>query len=791
MHPPDRPSGPAEQNPHPPASPYHGGKLRAAYRPVGSHPAPFFSAAMARLTSQPPPSPDVPPGARGTVRVRVTSRRQGKPPKPGQQRQSMGRRVLAMLVTALGLWGAGSALVISARWGTALMLDPTAAPWLDALDWLAGPERPQRLSLDQLRHSLAQQGLTLGDPQTIPLNADPPLLVVPVHSGDSSHLQELRLYQSATPGQPTEQLMLRDRLTVVALAAQPVLAPLTRLGQQPQAAPTQFTFTQLTPLPASDPWFTLEGTWDNQSLTLRYGQFVYVDPVRAALVPLAPWSSPADQRPVAADLDGQNPSDWVVDQTLALEPTWAGWVVQHSPPQTQPVNFATVPLTTAEDQAPYNQALRLGRLRLWQAAHDQLALLKAHHANPWPPLAEAQLRLMAHHARHTRHQAEAVWSNPLQQVLALLADGRWEDALAQVEASPDLLPPLLQRFAGDDARFWNRVLGAKSLSEPAEAVYVWGALMVQAQDGPAAVGPWLARQTVSDVAGQRYQALIQGPAIATASAAPPDTAPLPTAVLGLALPLPAPDVARWYLPRPAAPPPARPPAQWYRIPVQAAHLDHQWHPAYTPATTDPATLWHSLSEAVQPRLQLWQGPGNEALQPLTVRGLQVDGNRVILLATGPRAAVGTVAPLAFSANALVWLDPARGTSPPQPTLAAAVEAHLFRSSAPEPDARTALGQTITVHPLDLTADGQSEQVITLADTALAHLTDLEAEPTPPAHKTLIFDAQGTLLYSDLRQPQTLVAFTNPAQGGPVGLVVYDGETYHLHQWSVQAGEFRP
>lgn len=762
---------------------------------------------MARLTSQAPQPPDVPPGTRGAVTVRVSSQRRPLHPQPKstQGGSSMGQRILAVLVTALGLWGAGSALMMSARWGVTLMLDPTAAPWLDALGWLAGPDGPQHISLDQLRHTLAQQGLTVGDPQTILLEVEPPLVVVPVLSHDPQHLQELRLYQGTAGTQPTERLILRDRLTVMPLAPQTVLAPLAPLGQRPQAAPDEFAFTQFTPLPAPDPWFTLEGTWGNQGLTLRYGQLVYVHPTRAALVPLAPWSSPANQLPLATDLDGQEPVDWVVDQTLALEPTWTGFVAQYTPQQPTPITLNAVTFTAispvdAAAQTPYRQALRLARLRLWQAAHDQIAPLKASHPDSWPPLAEAQRRLMAHHAHHTRHQADAAWSTPLQQVLALLADARWEAALRQVEASPDLLPPLLHRLAGDDARFWNRVLGAKSLPQPPEATYVWGALMVKAQDGSAAVIPWLERQAASETVTQRYQTLTQGPAISVTTAMPnpppapppihPAPAAQPNAVLGIAQPQAPPTTAQWYLPYPAAAPPARPPAQWYRIPVQAAQLNQQWQEPYTPGTANPASLWEDLSKAVQPRFQLWQWPGDGDLQPLTVRGLQVHESQVTLLATGPATVMGAVAPLAFSPDALVWLDPSRGVPPQHPTLTAAVATHLLGSAAADTEAFTALLQATTVHRLDLTTDGQPEWVLTLPETTLDQLVALGADPIPQAHKTLIFDAQGTLLYSDLRQAQTLVAFTNPAAAGLVGLVVYDGAGYQVRQWSATAQGFQ-
>ena len=232
-----------------------------------------------------------------------------------------------------------------------------------------------------------------------------------------------------------------------------MLAPLLHSSQRPTAVPSRFGLTEvvaIAPPPATPggSWLTLQGTWQQQGLTLRYGQILHVDPEAQRLTPLASWSSPAHQLPQWADLDGDGPPDLIVDETVGLEPALRGWqVLAGSPPRLQPVSWVQVPVDAAGQAGAYQQALRLARGGLWGSAQARLAEFKAAQSQVWNPAAEAQLRLMDRHAAITRRQADQDWSTPTQQILALLIDGRWEAALVQLETTPALGPALLHRLA--------------------------------------------------------------------------------------------------------------------------------------------------------------------------------------------------------------------------------------------------------------------------------------------------------------------------------------------------------
>ena len=54
---------------------------------------------------------------------------------------------------------------------------------------------------------------------------------------------------------------------------------------------------------------------------------------------------------------------------------------------------------------------------------------------------------------------------------------------------------------------------------------------------------------------------------------------------------------------------------------------------------------------------------------------------------------------------------------------------------------------------------------------------------------MILDANQRVLYNDLVTPQTLVALTNPALGGAVGLLVYRAGEYELLSWEAASQRF--
>ncbi|MBW4480926.1 MAG: hypothetical protein KME14_00135 [Tildeniella torsiva UHER 1998/13D] len=725
----------------------------------------------------------------------------------GARPHRLWRGLLGLVLVSLGISGGMLLLGLSFSMGLQLMLDPEALPQV-----LARLQRSQQValppatSLDDLRRQAQAAQQRVGEPLRleVPDTERRDLVIVPVLEAASGAIVSLNLFQ--TEGSEGNLRAIAS-LPITPLLKDAVLAPWRDSPQAPTAVPANFDFTRVVPLPAPPVatdglWLTLEGSWQQQGLTLRYGQLLYVDPQAQRLELLVPWSSPANRPPQWADLDGDGPSDLVIDETVGLEPALRGLQVMPGP-RVQSVSWVRVPVDAGAQASNYQQALRLARGGLWQPAQTQLANLKTPLAQGWNPAAEAQLRLMERHATITRQQAEQDWSTPTQHILALLIDGRWEAALTQLETSPELLPTLLNRLGVDQGRLWNRISAAAALPDPPPALYVWGGLALKAQQNrpsnrDGATPDWLNRQPVPTAARQRLakvlatltttqaQAVASAKAGATAAIAPTASPvaqaialPPLTALIGQALPIPAPQSGY------AAPGQSLDAAlgQWYAIEVRAVHQDQDWQPGAgpIPAQATPAAVWPMVQPAAQasPQLLRWVSPTTGVSAPLTVRGLSLTNGIVTLLATGPATNTSVLPPLVFSQGALMWLDASQGETA-EPGAIAAATAFLGIQTSPT-DLTEAL-PTLSQHRLDLTGDGQPERVLTWDDAALVQLQSWGGEVEGTAPKTVIMGQDNRVLYSDLVEPQTLVALTSPNAGEPVGLLVHQAGKYELLIW---------
>ncbi|MGB3199679.1 MAG: hypothetical protein WBA99_02185, partial [Nodosilinea sp.] len=459
---------------------------------------------MPRRSSFNPHTPSANPP--GTVQVWVSAR---------PRRLS---RWLGLLLALSGLGGGLGLLGLSFRLGLGLMLDPTALPQvLTQFQRSQQGALPPAITLPDLQRQVAAAGQQIGEP--LPLGNPKPdgsrVLLVPVRSADGA-IVSLTLLQAIGDD---DDLRAIAALTIPSLSKDLVLAPWRNHAQAPTAAPATFALTQVVTLPAppvatDGVWLTLEGTWQQQGLTLRYGHLLHYDPHHQRLERLEPWSSPTNRTPQWADLDGDGPSDLIIDETLGLEPALRGWQVSAgATPRLQSVSWVRVPGDAGARAGVYQQALRLARAGLWGLAEASLSDLKLALAQAWTPAAEAQLRLAERHAALTRQQADQDWSTPTQQVLALLIDGRWEAALSRLEANPTLLPTLIDRLATDRGRLWSRISAAAAQPNPEPAVYVWGGLALKArQNQPTslegATQDWLTRQPIPAATRQRLNRLL-------------------------------------------------------------------------------------------------------------------------------------------------------------------------------------------------------------------------------------------------------------------------------------------
>ncbi|MBE9158019.1 hypothetical protein IQ265_14465 [Nodosilinea sp. LEGE 06152] len=751
------------------------------------------------------------PSAPGSVQIWVGAR-------PRRLRGWLG--VLLALIS----FGGGLALVgLSFRLGLRLMLNPEALPQV-----LAQFQRSQQMalppatSLEDLRRQAEADQQRLGEPLRLG-EPDPDgrgMLLVPLQSSASGAIVSLALLQ----GKDSEgELRAIATLPIPPLSKDLVLAPWLNNSQAPTAAPSTFAFSRVVPLPAPPVatdgiWLTLEGSWPQQGLTLRYGHLVHYDPQHQRLELLKPWSSPANRPPQWADLDGDGPSDLIIDETVGLEPALQGWqVIAGATPRLQSVSWVRVPGDAGARAGAYQQALRLARSGLWSLAATSLSDLKAALAEGWTPVAEAQLRLAERHAAITRQQADQDWSTPTQQVLALLIDGRWEAALTQLEANTDLLPTLISRLATDRGRMWSRISAAAAQPNPEPAVYVWGGLALKAQQNQptsldGATQDWLTRQPVPAASRQRLNRMLTALSSAQAQTvanksdgatrqdlgqgaiAPAQTvadgaiaiAPL-EAIIGQARPISAPQTGY------AAPGQTLDSAlgQWYAVELRTVRQNQTWRQGFaTPATADPAVVWPAVRTAAQasPQVLRWVTPTTGVPSLLTVRGLTLANGTTTLLATGPAVDASVLPPLVFSQGALTWLDASQRQRPDAEAIATPVGAVLFgRQPLPAEFARALTN--LAQHSLDLTGDGQTERVLTWDDAALAQLTQWQLPVDRSAPKTVILNSDNQVLYSDLFAPQSLVALTNPTLGGSIALLVHRSGSYDLLTWNAATKQF--
>ncbi len=719
-------------------------------------------------------------------------------------------RWLWMLLAVGGLGGGVVLLGLSFRLGLRLMLDPAATleEWPQALaQWQRSPQAALLpvTTLEELDQTL-EDNQQLGEPLRLgELGADGnEVLLLPVLAVDSGSIVSLNLFQAQRG-----DLRAIAALPIDPLAKDTVLAPLLHSPQVPTALPASFPLTQVVPLPsplgaANGLWLSLEGTWQQQGLTLRYGQILHFDPKAQRLTPLVVWSSPANQLPQWADLDGDGPSDLIVDETVGLEPALRGWqVLAGSPPRLQPVSWVQVPVDAAGQAGGYQQALRLARGGLWGSAQARLAEFKAAQPGAWNPAAEAQLRLSDRHAAITRRQAGQDWSAPTQQILALLIDGRWEAALLRLEATPDLAPALLHRLGSDRGRMWNRITAAAAQPDPPPAVYVWGGLTLKAQQSQptrleGGTQDWLDRQPVPAAARQRLAQILSPAVSAQASGSParaadPEAMATPASAASAASAVALDPVEAFVgqaraIPTPqsgyAAPGQSFDPAlgQWYAIDLRARRQPWGWQrgPLTLPPNAELTSVWQALESTAQPWPQIlhWVSPTTGVPASLTLRGVTMEGGMPILLATGPASSAAALPPLVFSQGALVWLDGSQGQPASAGAIAAALQPYLA-NSALSSDLATPPRQ----HSLDLTGDGQLEQVLTWDAIALADLKSAGITVAGDAPKTVILTSNNAILYSDLLTPQTLVALTSPTPDGAMGLVVHRPTGYDLLTWA--------
>ena len=764
-----------------------------------------------------------------------------------------GHRKLVRLGVFLGVACAAS-VTISGIWlSLKIIINPEEYLWLEPFlpqtDLELEPTKSQ--TLEAIQADIRQAGFTPGETALLESTSggkrDSPDWLLPVLATrpycqiKCDQIVELRVYrpQSVTLRQPL--LKLVDRLPIAGPEEAFVVAPFAGTAFESPGSLRQLPLTQLRSVPnrtADGIWFTLQGQWNRGNTTVIYGQLMRYNPTKTRLSPMLTWTSPAGRYPYWQELDGAQPDELMVDQTVGLHPQFRAYRLERSsstvaPLQLRPISFLEPALNQPLAQSTYGNALLLARNGLWSDALRAFQPLKQQSDLTWTTAAEAQLQLIKYHAEITKTQADRTWASPRQQLLTYLIDGRWDRALELFETEAVADTNGLNFLSTDSDRLWNQVSISLRTNPNQPAVQTWGALLLSAQQTPSDALVWLTGQPNSAAIEQRFHTLMTRLTAPKSKVAVPAAVAQPKRIIGFAPQLrsldpPPLESPLWFSPH--AIPPLPSPEQstvdqttWYRIQVAAFHEGRQWRrPPFkdrsTLGETAHLSLWRQLEFDTLPSLEILVQSGarwNRAVQ-VQVKALQLRGEQLWLLASG-KAVVeqgqGSLPLLAMTPKTLG--RPSRKAAMP---LAALAQEHPRRAaqilstfqqmalwregreglisdlSNPQNDFENTLSD-LSVQLLDLTGDRQPEALVTLTPAETATLLGMTATfadaPPAPFPRTLIFSAAGDLLYSDLGDRGSLVALAPLSPDQPTALVIETDKQFYLWEWSATQQRFQP
>ncbi|HEY9641196.1 MAG TPA: hypothetical protein V6C57_11980 [Coleofasciculaceae cyanobacterium] len=741
------------------------------------------------------------------------------------------------------LWLAGIGAVGLLSWGgwlaANLIINPAAVAWLNDFlpEWGRFAVSQSAQTMAEIEAEVAKAGRGVGQP--VSLSAYVPKtsaiaqdILLPIfapqsycHSKaeDCRQMVELRAYRpSALRSGSTPRFDLIDRLKVAGPEEGLAIAPLTHSQVVNPGSNRQLPLTMVTVIEGKAPdaavWLHLSGQWQRSTLELVYGQVVRYDPLRDRLQLLLSWTSPAGQLPRWQQVTGAASPELVVDQTVGLEPQFQVYQVQPAPGHR--VKLEAIGLNPAgPDQPAYRQGLLLARNGLWSAALDLLQKAKQA-GGSWSAMAQAQLDLVALHARVTQAQSSRDWASPTQQITALLIDNRWAKALQLLQLAHTNGYDVKTLLAAN-GNLRQRVEAYLQVHPHQLEAQQWGALSVAVQRDRAAALTWLQRRSGAGGRSSPLAAILALLASPDAPAPPPFTnasAPAAAAVLprliGSVTPLSHLRPSDWF-----SPVPLQLPAQqsWYEIQVLGVQEDQTWRRSSierVAANLTGAALWHRLGLDQNPSLQImvWSEASPQSI-PAHIWAVQRQAGNLYLLASADPMPQFTSQPaIALTPNTLQWLAPLEVLTlsslhqqQPQPTatLIASLEHELQQAGqmpkaiaaaetgAPKANAAEAgaaaepLSQVgdWRVDRMELTGDAPAELVMTLT-------TEGSDSASHPLTHTLIFSSTGAVLYSDLSIPdQAIVAIADLQNGELPALIIRKGQSYEMRQWSQQQHQF--
>lgn len=738
----------------------------------------------------------------------------------------------------VGLWTLLLAIAVGvgglAVLGVQLIVDPQAVAWLNRLvpNWVplpvTGLKSPQTLLAIQAEVKKAGRmpGAPLWLNATGKLTESPagqadfllPLLErTPNCSESCEQIVELRLYQAVpNRGQgksAAQQFQLMDQLGVVGPSETVVTAPLVEDKAAKPGTVRSLPFKALTrldvPKSLSGVWLNLEGWLVRGDRTLTYGHLLYLNPQRMRLGFLLEWNTTGTD-PQWQEVTGGGDPEWVVDQTLGLEPKLRIYQVRSLTGQPTPVKLEAISLgASAIQRSGYTQALALARAGLWSSALTLLDQFKRDQPSVWTPAAQTQRDLIQSHARVTQTQATRTWSSPSQQALVNLLDGRWEKALQIFQEKPENSQEIAEWLRTDRGQIQNRVEATLKVFPAHVAAKTWGALIAAVQKGgKAGAILWLRKQPQTSLADRKT-------ILAAVSRLSPTSSEVLTTLpatygqlIGTAQVAPQFVPKDWFKPDTEPPLTLDPGQTWYRVAVSRVFDGSRWRsPQDLNLETVPKKLWNRLRLSIDPRLQVvvWSADGQPQAISVTIRALRWSGNRLEVLAMGePFSALGVGAgpdPLAFSDYAVQWFSPGTAVLADLVQQQPAWAKRAIPVLARELDAARTLPPDTTLDWAGLEAAGLGTWSVELApithptkpDVVLTLMPTTESGgKTTGKPRSLIFSTTGQLLYSEFSMDagQTYVAIATLGTSSTPTLVVEAAGQYSLLRWSPKDQRFR-
>ncbi|NJL86560.1 MAG: hypothetical protein HC886_12220 [Leptolyngbyaceae cyanobacterium SM1_1_3] len=712
-------------------------------------------------------------------------------------------------IVALLILASVAGLTLKGFWlGLRFIINPNTPHWIERYlpQASSGLGQAQPQSLAAITAELAQAGLSAGEMIELPTKQSsdwllPILAPSQLCSAPCQHLVELRLYR---PGDRADNPHLRlvDRLAVSGPTEAAAIAPLVGSVLEHPGSLRQLpleTVELLAEAENQQNWLTLKGHWQRGQISLSYGQLIQYDPAQARLRTSIAWSSPVSQDPYWLELDGVAPPELVINQSIGLDPKFlAYWLSGSQSSQiatrSRPISFSEPALSGSLITSEYGKALLQARSGLWSAAAKTLQSLKQPLGDAWTTDAEAQLGLIQLHSQMTQQQAERNWASDSQQILAYLIDGRWQAALSRLERSPEAYKEVQALLKQDSGRLWQRVTTALQVKPNQSDVQVWGMLILSAQQDRAAAVSWLERQDARAAVQKRFdqilvavqprptpanpdpsQPLEQAPVTIPASASSRPSESDRWSLMGYLTSLYTVEPQSWFSPKTINPTAFD---QWYRIQVNLlSNGQSGWRsPASALGQTPAQILWQQLQLDTQPQLDvLVETATGFRLATATVQGLQIQGDRVWLLAVSDSPLEASQAALALSAGRLTLLNPGNLLRQMQ----VSAEAEWFKAIQQIAKSEAiALPANLQVQSVDVTGDRQPDFIITAP----------ESGPKGDLTGLLILSENGQVLYRNAAMTQAVATIRDRTV--PPALLLQDTSSYQLVQWSAAAQQFQ-